>query len=91
MSEKIRLILRPQSYSMRNALGFYPSSTYYDTSDCTTDNTSQNELSESGQAKELSELAELREKILREASTPVGGAKKAKAKKAFKRPKGGTS
>ena len=90
MSEKIRLVLRPQSYSMQNALGFYPSSTYYDTSDCKADNMFQDEPYESEHSKELSQLAALRGKILRESSSP-SRAVKAKAKKAFKHTKGGTS
>ena len=87
MSEKIRLVLHPQSGSMQNALGFYSNSSYYDVSGFDTDDTSQNGPK---QAKELSELAELREKILRESSTPAGAARN-KAKKTFKRSKGGTS
>ena len=90
MSEKIRLVLHPQSGSMQNALGFYSNSSYYDVSGFDTDDTSQNELNKSESSKELSELAALREKILREASTPVGAAR-IKSKKALKRPKGGTS
>lgn len=90
MSEKIRLVLHPQSGSMQSALGFYSNSSYYDVSGFDTDDTSQNGLNESEQAKELSELAELREKILRESSTPAGTTRN-KVKKTFKRPKGGTS
>ena len=90
MSEKIRLVLHPQSCSMQNALGLYSNSTYYDASGFDTDDTSQNGLNESEQAKEFSELAELREKILRESLTPVE-AVKIKVKKAFKYRKGGTS